>query len=414
MKQRYNLTQGAIKALPGPPAGRQNVIYFDATQRGLGLRISRGGKMAWIVSYTAHGRERRLTHPAPDLVPVSAARKWAGGVRSAAQEGHDPLEKKQERFGATDVRGSVEQFLALYEGRPSEKAIRRYFEADVLPAIGRLKVADVTTAHILHLVETKAAKTPTAAKHLLAYIKVWMARQETLGVITRAPKMPDPKDIRVPGKRYALKPVKRKRVLSDDEIRALWILKGPRPLTVIALQLILLTGQRPGEVCGMREAELVGNVWTIPAERRLKNERVHVIPLPPMAMRLIDEARAELERLRARRGAPKTDHIFGNKKGTHLNVASLNTALDRHRHSLRSDNHPEWGHWEPHDLRRTCRTRISMLGVPNEIGEVVIGHARESLIEVYNQNDYQAQIYDALFSLENHIIEILADDSAQG
>ena len=64
--------------------------------------------------------------------------------------------------------------------------------------------------------------------------------------------------------------VKRGRTLDDAEIRAFWIgaeTCGIHRLTAIALKLILVTGQRPGEVIGMTHDEIEGDAWTLPASR---------------------------------------------------------------------------------------------------------------------------------------------------
>ena len=88
----------------------------------------------------------------------------------------------------------------------------------------------------------------------------------------------------------------RERVLSDAEIKKLWLsLPTALPRSVACQQIIklcLLTGQRVGEVAGMTRAELdlQARTWTIPAARS-KNKHAHVVPLSGGAIAVIKEAR---------------------------------------------------------------------------------------------------------------------------
>jgi integrase len=83
-------------------------------------------------------------------------------------------------------------------------------------------------------------------------------------------------------------PKARERVLTKDEIVALWRAtdKVGEPAAAV-LRLLLLTGCRLGEVAGMHREELDGETWTIPGERT-KNHRTHKVPLAPLARDIID------------------------------------------------------------------------------------------------------------------------------
>src|SRR5690606_12912872 len=121
-------------------------------------------------------------------------------------------------------------------GLKSEAAIVRYFERDVVPELGKVKVADVTRRDLIELVEAKAAATPTAARHLLAYLKGlfdWCVDREYIEVSPAA--SIKPKSIKG-GK----KPVARRRTLDNDELKTFWHNSetcGIHGLTAIALKL---------------------------------------------------------------------------------------------------------------------------------------------------------------------------------
>ena len=102
---------------------------------------------------------------------------------------------------------------------------------------------------------------------------------------------------------------KRERVLSDAEIAEIWRAAGERrsPYGTI-IRLLILTGQRRGEVAGMTWIELSDDlsIWTIPSERT-KNGTVHIVPLSAPARNLLkallpddaNEAQRVLSGLRA-------------------------------------------------------------------------------------------------------------------
>ena len=64
---------------------------------------------------------------------------------------------------------------------------------------------------------------------------------------------------------------------------------------------------------------------------------------------------------------------------------------------------PDMPGWTVHDLRRTCRTKLSQLGVSEEIGERVLGHVLPGIVGVYNRHRYEAEMADALQKLADHI-----------
>jgi integrase len=75
---------------------------------------------------------------------------------------------------------------------------------------------------------------------------------------------------------------------------------GLHLLTALALKLVLVTGQRPGEVAGMHRDEIKGRVWTIPASRRAKTETAQSVYLGDTALAIIAAAKAEVDRLQKR------------------------------------------------------------------------------------------------------------------
>jgi integrase len=83
----------------------------------------------------------------------------------------------------------------------------------------------------------------------------------------------------------------RNRVLTEDEIRTIWLALASAPMEPNArriLKLMLITGQRKGEVIGMHKGEIEKSIWTLSSERT-KNGREHLVPLSTTALDVLAE-----------------------------------------------------------------------------------------------------------------------------
>jgi len=182
------------------------------------------------------------------------------------------------------------------------------------------------------------------------------------------------------------------RILSDDELRVLWgALVQPEAVTcdvADALRFILLTGQRPGEVAGMSQGEIIdfrkpaGARWEIPAERT-KARRPHVVPLAPTAMEVLSAAL--VRRLVDGDGSS----VFASKFASRVTLArhSLSQGLKRLIERMKADDGADADAVRslqgapptPHDLRRTLATGLARLGIPREDRLAVLGHAADDV-----------------------------------
>lgn len=394
---------GGTIAKAQPPQTAQRFIFDDHRDapRGFGLRITKAGGKAFILKYSCAGRVRRMTIGQWPTWSLQAARRRAQELVRMVDEGIDPLDQARERADAPTVAELVEMYVDRHvSGLVAAKPVARYFERDLLPALGSMKVADVRRRDIIDVVEQKAEATPTAARHLLVYTKGlfdWAVDREYIEVSPAAGIKP--KSITPKGRKNALKPRARQRVLSEAEIEAFWNRAeecGMHRLTALALKLVLVTGQRPGEVAGMSWDEIDGDVWVVSAARRRKTETEQRVPLTDSARAILEAARAEVERLSDRRGQPAGGFVFESRPGRPLEGNALSKAALRHRDDLANEDRPDWGHWTPHDLRRSCRTGLTACGVPEEIAERVIGHKAQGIVDVYNRHDYDREKRAAL------------------
>jgi integrase len=179
---------------------------------------------------------------------------------------------------------------------------------------------------------------------------------------------------------------RRERVLSDDELGAIWrATDGAGPFNGI-VRLLLLTGQRREEVAGMTWAELSDDLstWTIPASRA-KNGATHIVPLSAPVQELL-------------RSLPQFgDLVFGPFN----NWSKAKAAMDA-RSGVTN--------WRLHDLRRTAATGLQRLGVRLEVTEQVLNHvsgSRAGIVGVYQRHDFAAEKRAALEAWGNHVLAVV-------
>ena len=397
-----------------PPAKGQRFFFDDHRDapRGFGLRVTQAGGRAFILQYTVEGRQRRKTIGDYPTWTLEAARAEARELVQQIAKGHDPLEEKRRRRSEPLVKDVANDWLEkAATGLKSEKAIRGYMLNDIVPAIGNMKVTDVRRRDVIELVEAKAEKAPRAAAQVLLYARRLMDYATDRDFIPANPLAGlKPGSIQVKGKRDALKAVVRLRILDHDEIRSFWANAekcGLHRLTALALKLVLVTGQRPGEVAGMHADEINGRWWTIPASRRGKTETDQSVFLTDAALRIIAEAKEERDRLSRRRREPPTGHVFEAWPGKPINNATLARAAERSRGVLGNRDAETWGHWTPHDLRRTMRTGLSAAKVRPDIAELTIGHTKRGIVAVYDQHGFEAERRAAVEAWERSLTAII-------
>ena len=179
----------------------------------------------------------------------------------------------------------------------------------------------------------------------------------------------------------------RQRVLTDVELRALWRAAEKLGYPYGDLfRLLAITGQRKSEVAEARwrEFDLSQKLWTIPPER-MKGDAAHEVPLT-------DDAIAILEALpRFNNGDYVFSTTFGAKPVNGFSKAKVN--LDR---AMAAELGDAVDPFVIHDIRRSMRTGLSALPIPNNVRELVIAHAQPGLHKVYDQHSYQQEKRHAL------------------
>ncbi|PLX37582.1 MAG: integrase [Hyphomicrobiales bacterium] len=389
MKRR--LTPKTIDALP--PAVNKRYEVHDKLLPGLHLRVSATGGKVFYVSKRINGHMKRIKIGSWPILTLHEARDKAHSLLRSIELGRyvekAPHEEEQRMMTLGEV---VPQFIELYakqrtkDWKGSERVLLKFSSLFSRP-IDQIKRADVV--RVLDTIIAGGA--PTRANRALAAIKKLMNWCIDRGMIETSPVA----HLKPPTKETA-----RERVLSDAELNTCWRMAELEGFPFAqCVQLMILTGQRRGEVSGMRwsELDLEQGLWSLPSTR-VKNSTAHIVPLAPSAVEII-------------RSVPRfqnTDFVFTTTGTTPISgFGRLKERLD----AAFADAED----WRFHDLRRTMATNMAMLRVAPHIIEAVLNHKTgivSGVAAIYNRHAYLDEKREALELWANRVEEITGQRSA--
>ena len=405
MARRLRLTDAVVRQAPA------RATRYELTEAsGLALRLSPDGSKRWGWRYRGlDGKQRRLMFGDYPAMALGEARAALTAAQEKLAKGRDPADDRPARETVADL---VETYLERH-GRKLRSAVEeeRRLRIDILPHLGRRKVADVTRrelADLLHrkldaVLAGKRGTTGTSVNRLHANLQRLFGKAVTWGWIEHSPadRLEKPAEEK-----------SRSVVIPDEVLGRLWAAldKLADPRMELALRLQLLTATRLGEVVGAKIAELdlAAGLWVIPAERS-KNGRPHAVPLSPLAVQLFREALslAELRRrarLERHGEQPIVEHVFPGwrmaGKSPHLRRDATDRAFRGLTAKIGLPGHV------PHDLRRTAATGMACQGTEPHVVEAVLGHVsgfRAGVAGTYNRHPYAGEKRAALEVWAEHV-----------
>jgi integrase len=416
------LTAQFIKGIKPPERGRTE--YWDQLSPGLCLRITASGHGSWSYRYRPREggkRNERITFGSWDSLSLADVRDRAASVRAAVVDGKNPqLTRRHKRDAARDAL-TFDALCARYlnEYAKPRKASWKDDAQRLVRArkmLGRKEAAAITRRDLISFLDDVKRTAPVQANRIQSVISGlfnWAVEDQILDAnpIARLKKR--------------AKEAASTRTLSDAEIRVLWrALENTEETSVeiaAALLVLLLVGQRPGEVAGALQAELK-NIddpksarWEIPAER-MKARRPHVVPLAPMVCKLFGALLAR------RRAEGDGSGVFASRFSGRKTLArhSLSQALGRVIARLKPEGVDadvirslQGDPPTPHDFRRSCATGLAALGIPREDRLAVLAHQANDIHgAVYDQYERLREKRMALQSWERHIAAILGEQTA--
>lgn len=418
MPAKHILTQLAIEKAK-PRGRRYDLPDGPGGVPGMMLRVSERGVKTFALRYRLpDGRQPRMTlgkYPPMTVVQArTAARdalalvekgidpaKVVDAVAEVVEQGTDQAEATAEQEGEA-VRRMVAAVAAEYVERHLKRNTRRWRDAeqmlgrDVLPALGKRPIASVTRRDVLDVVDAVVDHgSPVAANRVLSLIKRllnWSVEREIIEANVAAAIKPLHKE--TPRERY----------LTETEIKAVW-----RAFTVMGWpfgvlgRLLLLTGQRRGEIASLRWVDLDLEAGFLRlAGTATKTGVLHVLPL----------SRAAVELLREVPQIGDSALVFpASRIGSANPVSGFSKALlTAHRLS----DTTSW-HW--HDLRRSAATHMARMNVAPHVVERILNHSGGSTMSMiartYNVHSYAAEMRAALELWSSELDRIVSGESAK-
>jgi integrase len=398
-----------------PPAKR--VDYTEPGRKGLMLRHWPGGERTFVVRFIFGGKTRILTLGTYPALSLERAHDEHGEVRRQLSRGLDPFEERKEaarqreeerqqrrHTNAITIRSVIAEwgwFYARRERKRPREAVR-LLRVNTKSWEGR-PVAELTKRDVVRLLDSIAIRAPVMANRIDA-----LGKQAFLFAVERdlIPANPWVGRNRPGGEERS-----RQRKLTDDEIHTLWTglddpkgtLKATLPVR-LALKLVLITAQRPGEVAGARwdEIDTAAGTWIIPQHRTKPGREQHV-PLSDLAIELFDQLRLL---------AKDRPHVFPSahvkqKRDEPMLELALSRALRNNRDEETDTIFTlEW--FTPHDLRRTAASGMTALGTSRLVVSKILNHSERDTTSIYDRHDYAPEKKAALQAWADHLRAVVA------
>jgi integrase len=369
------LTQKAVAAL-ALPAGKSELIVFD-DDIPLGVRLRDGGAARWVFQYRVGAKQRRMSLGTTAALSAPRAREIAVELYAKVKLGEDPAATKvEERVRAIETMSvTLEAYLAHQRARLKPRSlveVERHLRKHCRPLHGlRLDKIDrrAVAACITAIATKSGGVTANRVATSLSTFFNWSMRAGLTGAnpATQVNRQPERT---------------RSRVLNNAELRAIWAATADTSDYSAVVRLLMLSGQRAGEIAGLKWSEISGDQILLPAERT-KNGRAHAVPISE-PMRVIFEGRPRRE---------GRDYVFGRRWNSPLAGWSvLKAGLDQRLGPAVTD-------WTHHDLRRSCATHMAEIGISPHVIEAVLNHVsghKAGVAGIYNRADYEPQKRHAL------------------
>jgi integrase len=413
-----------LKPATAADGGRYEVL--DTQVPGFGVRVTQRGTRTFMLKtrYPGSSNPTRRALGEYPVISLSDARQKAINWLVLIKRGIDPTEQEKS-IKIAEQRKRANTFSAVVNDFNDEKLTKERAGKEVLreinlylmPKLAGRPITEITDEELASIIKgiaregARGRPAPVQARNLLATVKrffQWAIDQRAYGL--RTSPAATLRASSLIGERNA----PRDRVLSDDEIAALWIAAGKIGYPHgPAFRLLMLSALRLNEVADAAKAEMNkrDSVWVIPGARmKAKNSRArpHAVPLIQDITKIFD-------------AIPKLsdgDFIFSTTHGKKpIWIGSkIKKKLDKQmllelkaitKNRREDPTKVTIERWTPHDIRRTVRSHLSRLKISEEAREAVLAHGRPGIKAVYDWHDYLDEKREALSLWSSKLHEIV-------
>jgi len=397
---------------------------------GLYLRVTSTKRKVWLYRGKLRDRDssRTLTLGEYPYLSLGQAQAVAGAAKIVLSGGGDPAAtvdwwpesapnpsgakwwkeatRKAEQEAAREV-PTVASFVPEFveyrkaEGIKSCRAEELILDKWIVPEIGHVPLDEVTKRDILRI-RNKAKKkglTRQPGKIVAVASIFFSTAEDEFGLVEGNPCVRMKRE----------QPPPKQRVMTEEDICAWWEKTGqainsdnpelPVPVA-LALRVLLLTGQRPGEVAGMSREELhmdapEGPYWLMPPERRIKGRSkrgmAHAVALVPEAVDTIEKALK----------LSSSEHVFEKPSGGPV-YDGLGRAVGQMFDGV--EDRPT-----PHAARRTVATELAKMGIDEFRISRVTGHAFKGVTGTVYINHGAVIVAEDVLQAQRQLLMMWAD-----
>lgn len=407
------LTDKAVRDAK-PKASVYRLRDGNVVARGFGVTIAPSGAKSFYLSFTSpeDGKRKQVAIGRFPQMSLREARLKAAELRSEVDAGKDPaIERRQAISYRMEQRsaGTLGDLIDLYaedleiDGKRTAQEVRRIMAKDIPPALLLRPARFVSKDDILDIltpIAQRGAKvhSDNVRAYLRAAFELGLHAESMTRWRGKAPKF----GIEYNPVATVRKSASRKRglrTLSGGEVRQLWATELLTPSMLLALKLLLATGQRVEEVLHATwdEFDTAQQLWSIPGERRKtrgKTSEPHLVPLTPLHLGLLDEIRTEIGH---------ETYLFPARGGC------MPRRYDSLTHAVRgfvgSSGMPSFS---PRDLRRTFKTLAGSMGIPLEMRNRLQGHALTDVGSLhYDRWHYLPEKREAMAKWSEALVEMV-------
>lgn len=364
-------------AVKNAPAKEKTYKLSDG--KGLNLEVRPNGSKYWRLSYRFHNKQKTLALGVYPVVSLKRARELTLDAKQLLHSNVDPAaKKKRDKYASgTDTFQLIADLWFKKErglwGKDHATKVWKSLEVDAFPVIGYMPVKDIRTSDILALIKKIEGR---GALDVANRIK------QRIRSVLRYAIQTDVIEFNVADALEGVirtRKVQHRKALKLDELpqflNALDEYKG-YPLTKYALQLIIYTFVRPGELrsAEWKDIDMDKAIWRIPPEK-MKMKEEHIVPLSKQALSLL----VEIKELTG-----KFDLVFPGVRDRKKQM-SENTLTYAIRKRLGFDA-------TAHGFRTTASTTLNEQGYRVDVIERQLAHGdRNKIRAAYNRSQYLAE-----------------------
>ena len=369
------------------PNPSKRVDYRDTVVPGLVLRVNKSGTKTFSFHKRINGKMTRLTIGQFGPFSLTEARDRARQIHYEVETGRFEQNTGIE-FEAKPTLGDV---IPDYIEKHAKVHNRDWKRKEALLAkftsLHGKQIDEIKRAGVVKACDAIHKCAPVSANRALAHLKHLMGWCIERGMIDANP---------IAGVKPLSKEQPRERVLSDNELGALWTVCSDEGFPFgDCMKLLMLSGQRRAEVAEMRwsELDLEKRLWTLPSQRA-KNGRQHTVPITDTMLDVLQRVPRFLG----------SDYVFTTTGKSP--VSGFGRLKDRLDKALPEGTEP----WIIHDLRRTMSTNMAMLGVPQPVTEALLNHKTgvvSGVAAIYNVYSYANEKREALAKWSEHVMKLV-------